>query len=168
MCIVGASVPRLAHRDAVNEGCPEVSARVCFGRLAPMPMPGVGPSPRQGFEMRSIRRKALASGACLAVLAGLAAGQVSATQAVATGPETTYLVLTPEGSTAKAEARVSAAGGIVVANYGQIGVLVARSTNAAFETSVAGSGVQAVASTAGLGSALDDDEVIGTVESTTA
>ncbi|HKA68784.1 MAG TPA: S8 family serine peptidase, partial [Actinomycetes bacterium] len=118
--------------------------------------------------MSSIRRKALASTAALAAGAGLALGAVLAAPAVATGPETTYLVLTPEGSTAKAEARVAAAGGTVVANYKQIGVLVARSTNAAFETSVAGSGVQAVASTAGLGSALDDDEVIGTVESTTA
>jgi subtilisin family serine protease len=116
--------------------------------------------------LSSIRRKALASTAALAVGAGLALSAVLAAPAVATGPETTYLVLTPEGSTAQAEARVAAAGGMVVAAYRQIGVLVARSTNAAFETSVAGGGVQAVASTTGLGTPLDDDETIETVEST--
>ena len=82
-------------------------------------------------------------------------------------PETTYLVLTPEGFDGRGEAKVAAAGGTVVANYKQIGVLVARSTNTAFETSVAGSGVRAVASTTGLGTALDDDETVETVESAT-
>ncbi|MGH8835594.1 MAG: S8 family peptidase [Actinomycetes bacterium] len=115
--------------------------------------------------MSSIRRKALASTAALAVGAGLALSAVLAAPAAATGPETTYLVLTPEGSTAKAEARVAAAGGTVVANYKAIGVLVARSTNTTFETAVAGTGVQAVASTTGLGTALDDDETIEAVES---
>src|SRR4029453_11589141 len=118
------------------------------------------------FQLSSIRRKALASTAALAVGAGLALSAVLAAPAVATGPETTYLVLTPEGSTAQAEARVAAAGGTVVAAYRQIGVLVARSTNAAFETSVAGGGVQAVASTTGLGTPLDDEETIETVVST--
>jgi hypothetical protein len=93
-------------------------------------------------------------------------GLVPAT-AGATGSATTYLVLTPEGSTARAEARVAAAGGSVVASYRQIGVLVARSNSAGFATSVAGGGVQAVAPTTGLGTALDDDATIATVSSTT-
>jgi subtilisin family serine protease len=92
-------------------------------------------------------------------------GLVPAT-AGATGSATTYLVLTPEGSTARAEARVAAAGGSVVASYRQIGVLVARSNTAGFATSVAGGGVQAVAPTTGLGTALDDDATIATVSST--
>ncbi|MET7422409.1 S8 family serine peptidase [Dactylosporangium sp. NPDC005555] len=66
-------------------------------------------------------------------------------------------MIAPKGqSTARAADRVVTAGGAVVANYHQIGVLVARSTNPAFATAVSGSGVDAVASTAGLGTALED------------
>ena len=115
--------------------------------------------------MSSVRRKSLAGAAAFAVAAGLSLTSVLATPAVATGPETTYLVLTPEGSTAKAEARVAAAGGTVVAKYKQIGVLVVRSTNTAFDTAVVGDGVQDVGSTTGLGTALDDDETLEVVES---
>ena len=66
-------------------------------------------------------------------------------------------MLSPQGqSTAKAAARVAAAGGRVVADYRQIGVLVVRSTDPAFAGAVSGSGVESVASTDGLGTALDD------------
>ena len=86
--------------------------------------------------------------------------------ASASGPETSYLVLAPQGkSTAKAAARVAAAGGTVVAAYDQIGVLVARSTNTAFASAVAGSGVESVASTEGLGTTLIDDEIVEAVDS---
>lgn len=86
-------------------------------------------------------------------------GAAAAPAVAATGSETSYLVLAPQGkSVAKAEARVAAAGGTVVASYGQIGVLVVRSTNTAFATAVAGAGVQSVASTDGLGTTLVDDE----------
>ena len=44
-------------------------------------------------------------------------------------------------------------------------MLVAKSTNTAFEGAVAGSGVESVASTDGLGTTLIDDEIIETVES---
>ncbi len=117
--------------------------------------------------MTSVSRKALASSAGVAVGLALGLGGLVPATAGATGSATTYLVLTPEGSTAKAEARVVAAGGSVVASYRQIGVLVARSNSAGFATSVAGSGVQAVAPTTGLGTALDDDATIATVSSTT-
>ena len=100
--------------------------------------------------------------------AALAVGMMSASiapAAAASGPETSYLVLAPQGqSTAKAAARVAAAGGTVVATYNQIGVLVVRSTNTAFAGAVAGSGVESVASTEGLGTTLIDDEVIETVD----
>ncbi|MFE6254296.1 S8 family serine peptidase [Agromyces sp. NPDC057865] len=99
----------------------------------------------------------------VACAAALAVGLIgtAAVPAAAAGPDTTYLVLAPQGkSTAKAAARVAAAGGTVVAAYDQIGVLVARSTNASFQTSVAGAGVDAVASTNGLGTTLIDDDIV--------
>jgi hypothetical protein len=96
------------------------------------------------------------------VTASLIGVAVSYSSAWAVGPDTTYLVLAPEGnSNAHAAARVAAAGGTVVADYSQIGVLVVHSTNPAFADTAAGAGVEAVASTTGLGSPLDDD---GTVE----
>ena len=109
--------------------------------------------------MSSISRKAVVAllGAALGVflVAGAAAGSPAS---VATSE--TYLVLAPQGeSTAKAAARVAAAGGTVVADYGQIGVLVARSTNPDFADAASGAGVEAVASTAGLGTPLEEDEI---------
>ncbi|MGC9667494.1 S8 family peptidase [Planosporangium sp. 12N6] len=118
--------------------------------------------------MTFVRRKTLAAVSAVALGAGAVAALVSAPSAAAAGPETTFLVLAPQGnSTAKAAARVTAAGGTVVANYSQIGVLVARSSDPSFATAVSGSGVEAVASTAGLGTALAEDEVTGTVDSAT-
>ncbi len=107
-----------------------------------------------------------ASAVALAVgLMGAAVAPAAAAPA-ASGPETTYLVLAPQGkATDKAAARVAAAGGTVVAAYDQIGVLVARSTSTSFESAVAGAGVESVASTTGLGTTLMDDEVIETVDS---
>lgn len=62
-------------------------------------------------------------------------------------------------------ARVAAASGVVVADYPQIGVLVVRSTNPSFAADVTGAGVEAVASTAGLGAPLDEGVTLETVES---
>lgn len=109
-----------------------------------------------------------ASAAALAVgLMGIAVAPAEAAPA-ASGPETTYLVLAPQGKgTDKAAARVAKAGGTVVAAYDQIGVLVARSTSTSFQTAVAGAGVESVASTTGLGTTLIDDEVSETVDSAT-
>ncbi len=118
--------------------------------------------------MRSIRRKGFAAVSALAVGAALISSAAVSTSAQAAGPESSYLVLAPQGtSTAKALGRVAAAGGTVVANYRQIGVLVVRSTNPAFSSAAAGPGVESVASTAGLGTALDDDATVGTVTSGT-
>ncbi len=98
-----------------------------------------------------------AAGAAAAVLvAGTLVG-VTSTPTMAAGTESTYVVLSPQGqSTAKAAARVAAAGGRVVADYRQIGVLVVRSSDPAFAQTVPGSGVESVASTDGLGTAIDD------------
>lgn len=111
--------------------------------------------------MSSITRKALVALASLAVLAC-----VGAAAPVAAPTETTYLVLAPQGqSTAQASARVVAAGGTVAADYSQIGVLVARSSDPDFATAASGAGVEAVASTDGLGTPLDEEGTIGTVSS---
>ncbi|SDZ16595.1 Serine protease, subtilisin family [Micromonospora pattaloongensis] len=111
--------------------------------------------------MRFSRRKTLAAASAMALGAGLAAGTVSAPAASAAGPDTTFLVLAPQGgSSAKAAARIAAANGRVVADYRQIGVLVARSSNPNFATDAAGAGVEAVASTAGLGTALEEGETV--------
>nr|WP_240942451.1 S8 family serine peptidase [Planosporangium thailandense] len=81
--------------------------------------------------------------------------------AAAVGPDSTYLVLAPEGGkTDTAAARVAAANGTVVAKYNQIGVLVVRSTNPDFANQVKGTGVDSVAATAGLGTALDEGEMV--------
>ncbi len=113
-----------------------------------------------------LSRRPLAVAAALTLLAGLAATAVGSNSATATGPETTYLVLAPNGqSTQRALARVAAAGGVVVADYQQIGVVVARSTNPAFDSDVAGSGVQAAAATAGLGTPLAEEDVLEAVDS---
>jgi hypothetical protein len=101
--------------------------------------------------LRFINRKVLAAAVAVALAGSLAAGVAFMGPAAAAGADTTYLVLAPNGnSTAKAAAKVAAAGGTVVANYDQIGVLVARSTNADFATAASGAGVDAVASTTGL------------------
>ena len=116
--------------------------------------------------MRSIRRKGFAAVSALAVGAALIGSAAASTSAQAAGPNSTFIVLAAQGaSTAKAVARVTAAGGTVVADYSQIGVLVARSTNPVFDSAVAGSGVESVASTAGLGTALEDGATLETVTS---
>jgi subtilisin family serine protease len=103
----------------------------------------------------------------VALAAGAIVTAAVNTSAMAAGPETTFIVLAPQGgSSAKAAARVAAADGTVVADYSQIGVLVVRTTNPGFASAVAGSGVEAVASTTGLGTQFDDNETIETVDAT--
>jgi subtilisin family serine protease len=117
-------------------------------------------------DMTFVRRTTLAAAAALTTGLAVALTASPAVSAPVTGPDTTYLVLAPEGnSTAQASARVAAAGGTVVADYRQIGVLVVHSTNAAFSTDVAGPGVAGAAATTGLGSALDDEATTGEVSS---
>jgi subtilisin family serine protease len=116
--------------------------------------------------VRFVKRRALVAALAVAVAGLLAVGLAFMGSAAAAGPNTTYLVIAPNGnSTAKASAKVTAAGGTVVANYSQIGVLVARSSNPDFATAASGSGVEAVASTTGLGTPLAEDETLGTVDS---
>jgi subtilisin family serine protease len=70
-----------------------------------------------------------------------------------TGATQTYVVLYKSGaSTSGASSAISSAGGSVVANYKQIGVVIARSDQTAFATTLQKkSGVEGVSSTAGFG-----------------
>jgi subtilisin family serine protease len=110
----------------------------------------------------------LGGAAAIVAAAGIVAVALNSGAATAVGPDTTYLVLAPNGhSTSAAAARVAGAGGTVVATYDQIGVLVARSTDPAFESAVVGAGVHAVAPTTGLGTVLDDEGIIEMVDPAT-
>ena len=106
-------------------------------------------------QLGSARVVALA----LALGASSLAGMTIAPQAVAdsTGATQTFVVLYKSGaSTSGASSAVSSAGGTVVANYKQIGVVIARSNNTAFATSLQNkSGVEAVSATTGLGVQLE-------------
>ena len=76
-----------------------------------------------------------------------------------TGATQTYVVLYRSGaSTSGASSAVSSAGGTVVANYKQIGVVIARSDNTAFATSLQKkSGVEGVSATTGFGVQLKSE-----------
>ncbi|MEV6691959.1 S8 family serine peptidase [Micromonospora sp. NPDC051196] len=111
--------------------------------------------------MHKLRRKTLAVAAAVALGAGATSAATVPATASATGPEATFLVLAPQGGTVdRALARVAAADGRVVADYRQIGVLVVRSANRDFVADAAGAGVESVASTAGLGTVLDEGDTI--------
>ncbi|MGW3604049.1 S8 family peptidase [Micromonospora sp. NPDC005161] len=110
--------------------------------------------------MKNLRNKTLAAASAVTLGVGLAVTGALA-PATAAGPDTTFLVLAPQGAANdRAAARVAAAKGTVMASYEQIGVLVARSSNPDFATEVAGAGVESVAATTGLGTALDEGETV--------
>jgi subtilisin family serine protease len=78
--------------------------------------------------------------------------------AAGSGAESTYIVLYKDGaSSAGAAAAIGSAGGTLVANYQQIGVVVARSSNPAFASAVGGAaGVEGAAATGGFGVSVGD------------
>jgi subtilisin family serine protease len=96
----------------------------------------------------------------LAMGASSVVGLAMAPQAGAgsTGATQTYVVLYKSGaSTSSAASAVSSAGGSVVANYKQIGVVIARSDQTAFATNLQKkSGVEGVSSPAGFGIRMED------------
>ena len=131
-----------------------------FRRPATRQVVGLGWNGTLGVCVKNLRRKTLAAASATTLGVGLALTS-GLTPAAATGPDTSYLVLAPQGAnTDQAAARVAAANGTVVAAYKQIGVLVVRSTNPDFATQVAGAGVESVAATTGLGTALDEGETV--------
>ena len=111
---------------------------------------------------RSLRARVLAVSAALAVIGGLAAFAISQ-PASGSGPQQTYIILYKQGaSTADASQLVTAAGGSLVANWSEIGVVVARSTDASFAQTVrADSKVEGAAATGGFGTQIKFDDASG-------
>jgi subtilisin family serine protease len=109
------------------------------------------------MNVRSTRAKAVivSTGLLIATASAVTAPQVAAAPQ---GTESTYLVLYRDGaSSTDAASTVSAAGGTLVANYGQIGVVVARSSNTNFASAVQqNSKVSGAARTDGLATKLGD------------
>src|SRR5919202_1504975 len=99
--------------------------------------------------------------AALGLVAAVVGAAVGATDAAAdTGPPSTYVVLYHAGSsTSGAAAAVNAAGGVLVASYTEIGVVIARSSNEGFAAAMKGSGaVDGVVATGSFGVRLRDDQ----------
>jgi lantibiotic leader peptide-processing serine protease len=109
------------------------------------------------MRIQSPYRKTLAavSGVLLATAAVVLA-QAPHVAAATTGPESNYLVLYQSGaSSTGAASTISSAGGTLVANYSQIGVVVARSSATDFATRVSkAGGVSGVSKTDGFATRL--------------
>ncbi len=108
------------------------------------------------MSVRSTRVKAVLGsvGLLLATASAAAASASAATQ----GADSTYIVLYRDGaSSADAAATVSNAGGTLAANYSQIGVVVARSTDPNFAAAVQENGnVAGAARTDGFATQVSD------------
>src|SRR6476469_8609919 len=72
--------------------------------------------------------------AAAALATGVSASGASASEASTAGAATYLVVYKEKAATSGAASAVAAAGGTVVATYGAIGVVVARSSNADFGT----------------------------------
>ena len=107
------------------------------------------------------RRKRLTTAVAVVALASATSMVAIATPTIASGAVagSTYVVLYHAGaSTTDAKAAVASAGGSLVANYSQIGVVIARSSNAAFAATIkANPKVEGAASTSGLGTSVTGD-----------
>ncbi|HEX6920617.1 MAG TPA: S8 family serine peptidase, partial [Actinomycetes bacterium] len=109
---------------------------------------------------RSVPRRALVAVVAAATVTGLTVlGAPGGASAGTSGTESTYVVLYAAGaSSAGAAGAVGAAGGTVVANYTQIGVVVARSTSTGFAATMKNTaGVQGVSATQGFATRLTDE-----------
>ncbi|MFN2517548.1 MAG: hypothetical protein ABR604_00685, partial [Jatrophihabitantaceae bacterium] len=79
--------------------------------------------------------------------------------AAASGAQQTYVVLYQAGASSAAAQAVQRLGGTVVANYSQIGVVVARSASAGFAGSIrSASGIQGAAATGAYGVGLSPSQ----------
>jgi subtilisin family serine protease len=92
------------------------------------------------------------------VLAVSTVATATRADAAKSGAQSTYIVLYHEdASSSNAAAAVSSAGGALVANYQQIGVVVARSSNPAFADAIkSAAGVEGAAATDGLATPVRD------------
>lgn len=107
------------------------------------------------------RRRLTTATAVLAAAAAALMAQAPQVGAATTGTESTYLVVYVDGaSSSAAKTAVTKAGGTVVANYTQIGVVVARSTSAGFSSAMSKvSGVAAASKTDGLATRVENNVV---------
>jgi subtilisin family serine protease len=106
------------------------------------------------FSARRLGVRIAAGAASLATaLSMLAVPMATGAAAAGSGTESTYIVLYDQGASSKdAASAISAAGGTLVANYQEIGVVIARSSDPGFTAAVDGvAGVQAAAATDGFG-----------------
>ncbi|HYY78519.1 MAG TPA: peptidase S8, partial [Actinomycetes bacterium] len=109
--------------------------------------------------MRHLRVRAAATATALAmVLAVGAVATATSAAAAGSGTESTYVVLYQAGASSRnAAADVNAAGGTLVANYQQIGVVVARSSSSTFAGAVKGAaGVAGAAATDRFAAPVED------------
>ena len=117
----------------------------------------------------SPRRRALAAtSGLLLTTAAVVIAQAPQVVAAPTGSSSTYIVLYDSGaSSSGAASTISSAGGTLVANYSQIGVVVARSSAPDFATKAASArGVSGVSQTDGFATRIDNG-VAGSDTSTT-
>ena len=103
-------------------------------------------------------------GTVFAAVAALVLGPPIGAAAVTTSTTQTYIVLYKDGaSSSGAQALVGAAGGTLVANYSQIGVVIARSNRSDFRDSLMkDSQVQGAAATTKFASKLDEGNLDST------
>jgi lantibiotic leader peptide-processing serine protease len=103
-------------------------------------------------------RAAVIATAIAMVLAVSAVASATSAAAASSGKESTYVVLYQAGASSRnAAADVRAAGGTLVANYQQIGVVIARSSSAGFAGAIKGAaGVAGAAATAGFAVPVED------------
>src|SRR5438132_1333084 len=101
----------------------------------------------------------VATAGMLMIAAAIAFLAATTTAVVRAGSTQTYIVLYKTQSVSKDAANVIAkAGGVLVANYSAIGVVIARSDNDAFRSNlIKNSGIQGVAATANFATPLSDD-----------
>jgi lantibiotic leader peptide-processing serine protease len=109
------------------------------------------------LSIRRLRARA-AIGAVVLATSVLAVVAPIGAAAEPSGATSTYIVLYNEGaSSAAAATAVSAAGGTLVANYREIGVVIARSSNPSFAAAIDdAAGVEGAAATSGFGVRVDD------------
>jgi lantibiotic leader peptide-processing serine protease len=108
---------------------------------------------------KSLRSRTLVAATGLVTAASVLAAAPQA-EAAADGSSSTYIVLYRAGnSTSSAAGAVSAAAGTLVANYAQIGVVVARSTSSGFAGAMQRvSGVEGVSATNAFATRLTDTQ----------
>lgn len=117
------------------------------------------------MNLRSTRARAVAASAGLLMAAASVVAAVPA-HAAPQGTVSTYIVLYKDGaSSADAATTVGAAGGTLVANYSQIGVVIARSANAGFAAAVSqNSKVSGASRTDGFGTKVRDVQDTSTAD----